>query len=52
MINQSKANMKTSTKTTVILKAFDIKLRAMLQDDLKNFKANQSQKNNSYSKAA
>ncbi|GAB2984181.1 hypothetical protein GCM10027049_22290 [Mucilaginibacter puniceus] len=43
--------MKTSTKTTVILKAFDMKLKAMLQDDLKNFKAIQNQKNN-YSKQA
>ena len=43
--------MKTSTKTTVILKAFDMKLRAMLQEDLKNFKTIQNQKNN-YSKQA
>ena len=43
--------MKTSTKTTVVLKAFDIKLRAMLQEDLKNFKAIQNQKN-TYSKQA
>lgn len=43
--------MKTSTKTTVILKAFDMKLRTMLQEDLKNFKAIQNQKNN-YSKQA
>jgi hypothetical protein len=43
--------MKTSTKTTVILKAFDTKLRAMLQEDLKSFKAIQNQKNN-YSKQA
>jgi len=41
--------MKTSTKTTVILKAFDMELRAMLKRDLQNFKAVQNQKNN-YSK--
>ena len=43
--------MKTSTKTTDILKAFVMKLRTMLQEDLKNFKAIQNQKNN-YSKQA
>ena len=43
--------MKTSTKNTVILKAFDMKLRAMLQEDLKSFRAIQNQKNN-YSKQA
>ena len=43
--------MKTSNKNTVILKAFDMKLRAMLQEDLKNFKAIQNQKN-IYSKQA
>lgn len=46
-----KTIMKTSTKTTVILKAFDMKLRAMLQEDLKNFKVIQNPKNN-YSKQA
>lgn len=44
--------MKTSTKTTVILKAFDMELRAMLKKDLQNFKAVQIQKNNNYSKQA
>ena len=43
--------MKTSTKTTVILKAFDLKLKDMLQEDLKNFKSVQNQKNN-YNKQA
>ena len=31
--------MKTSTKTTVILKAIDLELKALLQQDLKRFKA-------------
>ena len=31
--------MKNSTKTTVILKALDIELRALIQADLNNFKA-------------
>jgi hypothetical protein len=31
--------MKNSTKTTVILKALDIELKALLQTDIKNFKA-------------
>lgn len=43
--------MKTSTKTTVILKAFDMQLKAMLKKDLQNFKAVQNQKSN-YSKQA
>lgn len=43
--------MKISTKTTVILKAFDMKLRAILQEDLKHFKTIQYQKSN-YSKQA
>ncbi|MEO6631627.1 MAG: hypothetical protein ABIN13_07900 [Mucilaginibacter sp.] len=30
--------MKTSTKTTVILKAIDLELKALLQQDLKVFK--------------
>ena len=38
--------MKTSTKTTVLLKAFDMELRAMLKRDLQNFKAVQNRKNN------
>jgi hypothetical protein len=43
--------MRNTTKTTVILKAFDIKLRAMLQEDLKNFKI-KNQKNNYSTQAA
>ena len=38
--------MKTSTNTIVLLKAFDMELRAMLKRDLQNFKAAQSAKNN------
>ena len=38
--------MKTSTKTTVILKAFDMELKAMLKRDLQNFKAVQNKSNN------
>ncbi|MGZ3873360.1 MAG: hypothetical protein ACXVJD_10600 [Mucilaginibacter sp.] len=34
--------MKTSTKTTVILKAIDLELKALLQQDLKQFKAQHS----------
>ena len=30
--------MKSSTKTTVILKALDLELKALLQSDLENFK--------------
>ena len=30
--------MKTSTKTTVILKAIDLELKALLQQDLERFK--------------
>jgi len=30
--------MKTSTKTTVILKAIDLELKALLQQDIKLFK--------------
>ncbi len=42
--------MKTSTKATVLLKAFDMELRAMLKRDLQNFKAAQNRKNNNDSK--
>ncbi len=42
--------MKTSTKATVLLKAFDMELRAMLKRDLQNFKAIQNRKNNNQSK--
>ena len=38
--------MKTSTKTIVMLKALDMELRAIILNDLKNFKANQQNKNN------
>jgi hypothetical protein len=38
--------MKNSTKTTVLLKAFDIELRAILVKDLKAFKTAQQHKNN------
>jgi hypothetical protein len=31
--------MKNSTKTTVILKALDIELRALIQADLNNFRS-------------
>lgn len=44
--------MKTSTKTNVILKAFDMQLKAMLKQDLQNFKAVQHSKNNNFSKQA
>ena len=44
--------MKNSAKTTVMLKAFDMKLKAMLQEDLKNFKAIQNRKNNFSKQAA
>ena len=42
--------MKTSTKATVLLKAFDMELRAMLKKELQNFKAVQDRKNNNDSK--
>ena len=31
--------MKTSTSTSVILKSFDLELKALLQQDLEHFKA-------------
>ena len=34
--------MKNSTKTTVILKALDMELRALIQTDLENFKSARS----------
>jgi hypothetical protein len=34
--------MKNLTKTTVILKALDIELKALLQTDIKNFKSARS----------
>jgi len=38
--------MKNSTKTTVLLKALDLELKAILEKDLRNFKAAQANKNN------
>lgn len=38
--------MKTSTKTTVILKSLDLELKSILMHDLQNFKASQQNKNN------
>jgi hypothetical protein len=37
--------MKNSTKTTVILKAIDLELKAMLENDLKNFKSPKNENN-------
>ena len=37
--------MKNSTKTTVILKALDLELKAMLENDLKNFKSAKAENN-------
>lgn len=37
--------MKNSTKTTVILKAIDLELKAMLENDLKNFKNARTENN-------
>jgi hypothetical protein len=34
--------MKNSTKTTVILKALDMELKALIQTDLENFKLTRS----------
>jgi len=34
--------MKNSTQTTVILKALDLELKALLENDLKNFKSAQN----------
>ena len=42
--------MKSSTKTTVILKALDMELKALLQNDLQNFKTNQHKNNQGASK--
>ena len=44
--NQSIAIMKILTKTAVLLKAFDMELKAMLKRDLQNFRAIQNKKNN------
>ncbi|MEO6849485.1 MAG: hypothetical protein ABI203_06300 [Mucilaginibacter sp.] len=37
--------MKNENKTTGILKALDLKLKALLENDLRNFKAAQSKTN-------
>ena len=37
--------MKNSTKTTVILKALDLELKAMLENDLKNFRSAKTENN-------
>lgn len=35
----------TSTKTNILLKALDIELKAMLENDLKNFRMKQAKDN-------
>ena len=37
--------MKNSTKTTVLLKALDLELKAVLERDIKSFKAEKQRKN-------
>jgi len=44
--------MKTSTNTTVILKALDLELKALLQQDLERFKMNKENKQVAIKKAA
>ena len=44
--------MKTSTKTTVILKAIDLELKALLQQDIEIFKMIKENKQGSMKKAA
>jgi len=44
--------MKTSTKTSVILKSIDIELKALLQKDLERFKMMKENKQSSFKKAA
>ena len=44
--------MKTSTTTTVMLKAIDLELKAMLKQDIENFKTNQGSKQVAVKKAA
>ncbi len=45
--------MKNSTKTTVILKALDMELKALIQTDLQNFKlARSGQKQSQVQQAA
>lgn len=38
--------MKSSTKTTVLLKAFDLELKTILEKDIKAFKISRQAKNN------
>jgi len=38
--------MKTSTKTTILLKALDLELKSILKTDLQNFRIVQLAKNN------
>jgi len=38
--------MKTSIKTTILLKAFDIELKRILDQDLEKYKAEQQRKKN------
>ena len=42
--------MKNENKTTEMLKALDLKLKALLENDLKSFKATQSKNNPAASK--
>jgi hypothetical protein len=50
LIHQNLAIMKTSTKTTVLLKSIDLELKALLQNDLKAFKAKAAGSNQGTSK--
>jgi hypothetical protein len=43
VITKTKNIMKASTNTTVVLKALDIELKAILQKDLAQFKADRNQ---------
>ena len=38
--------MKTSTQTTILLKAIDIKLKKLIEQDLQNYKAAQKARKN------
>ena len=38
--------MKLSTKSIILLRAFDLELKAIIEEDLKNFRAQQKAKNN------
>jgi hypothetical protein len=42
---QNKTIMKNSNQTTVILKALDMELKALLENDLKNFKSANNKNN-------